>query len=102
MKLKTAEDLDAIDAMYSDPIPLFFQSGYLTIKDFDPEFLCYRLDFPNKEVEQGFARFMAVYYHNGNRNGGFNISHFVEALQIGVCFSSEERGIGEWKVKSES
>ena len=82
-ELKTAEDLDAIDAMYSDPIPLFFQSGYLTIKDFDPEFLCYRLDFPNKEVEQGFARFMAVYYHNGNRNGGFNISHFVEALRNG-------------------
>ncbi len=82
-ELKTAEDLDAIDAMYSDPIPLFFQSGYLTIKDFDPEFLCYRLDFPNKEVEQGFARFMAVYYHNGNRNGGFNIAHFVEALRNG-------------------
>ena len=82
-ELKTAEDLDAIDAMYSDPIPLFFQSGYLTIKDFDPEFLCYRLDFPNKEVEQGFARFMAVYYHNGNRNGGFNIVHFVEALRNG-------------------
>lgn len=80
---KTAEDLDAIDAMYSDPIPLFFQSGYLTIKGFDPEFSTYRLDFPNKEVEQGFARFMTTYYHNGNRNGGFNIALFVEALRNG-------------------
>jgi hypothetical protein len=80
---KTAEDLDAIDAFYSDPIPLFFQSGYLTITGYDPEFMVYRLDFPNKEVEQGFARFMAVYYHSGNRNGGFNIARFVESIRDG-------------------
>ncbi len=80
---KTAEDLDAIDAYYSDPIPLFFQSGYLTITGYDPEFMVYRLDFPNKEVEQGFSRFMAVYYHSGNRNGGFNIARFVESIRNG-------------------
>ena len=80
---KTAEDLDAIDAYHSDPIPLFFQSGYLTITGYDPEFMVYRLDFPNKEVEQGFARFMAVYYHNGNRNGGFAINRFVETIRNG-------------------
>ena len=55
--------------MYSDPIPLFFQSGYLTITGFNPEFSTYLLDFPNREVEQGFVRFMSVYYHGGNRNG---------------------------------
>ena len=80
---KTAEDLDAIDAFYTDPIPLFFQSGYLTITGYDPEFLVYRLDFPNKEVEQGFARFMSVYYHGGNRNGGFNLVRFVETIRNG-------------------
>lgn len=80
---KTAEDLDAIDAFYSDPIPLFFQSGYLTLKDYDPRFGIYQLDFPNNEVEQGFARFMAIYYHNGNRNGGFAVSRFVRALENG-------------------
>lgn len=80
---KNASELDAIDAMYSDPIPLFFQSGYLTIKDYDPRFGCYRLDFPNAEVEQGFAQFMAVYYHGGNRNGGFAINKFVIALEAG-------------------
>ena len=80
---KTAEDLDAIDAYYGDPIPLFFQSGYLTITGYDPEFMVYRLDFPNKEVEQGFSRFMAVYYHSGNRNGGFNIARFVESIRNG-------------------
>ena len=80
---KTASELDAIDAMYSDPIPLFFQSGYLTIKEYDPDFLTYRLDFPNKEVEQGFAQFMSVYYQGRNRGGAFNIVNFVKSVRNG-------------------
>lgn len=80
---KTAEDLGAIDAMYSDPIPLFFQSGYLTIKDYDSRLEAYQLDFPNKEVEQGFARFMSLYYNGGNRQGSFNIFRFVKAVESG-------------------
>lgn len=80
---KTAEDMDAIDAMYSDPIPLFFQGGYLTIKDYDPRFGVYHLDFPNAEVEQGFAKFMAIYYHGGNQSGDFTISKFVLAVENG-------------------
>ena len=79
----TATDLDAIDAMYSNPIPLFFQSGYLTIKKYMPEFSTYRLGFPNREVEQGFAQFMAVYYHGGNRSSVFNIANFVESVRNG-------------------
>ena len=80
---KTAEDLAAIDAMFSDPIPLFFQSGYLTIKDYDSRFGVYQLDFPNAEVEQGFTRFMATYYHGGNRSGVFAINRFVIAIENG-------------------
>jgi len=80
---KSAEDLAAIDAMYSDPIPLFFQSGYLTIKDYDSRLEAYELDFPNKEVEQGFVRFMAVYYNGGNRHGSFNIVRFIKAVEGG-------------------
>ena len=80
---KTAEDLGTIDSMYSDPIPLFFQSGYLTIKDYDSRLEAYQLDFPNKEVEQGFARFMSLYYNGGNRQGSFNIFRFVKAVEGG-------------------
>ena len=80
---QTAEALDAIDTMYDNPIPLFFQSGYLTIKGYDPELTTYRLGFPNTEVEQGFARFMATYYHGGNRKGTFNIVRFIEAVRKG-------------------
>jgi hypothetical protein len=80
---KTAEDLDAIDTMFSDPIPLFFQSGYLTIKDYDARLEAYQLGFPNKEVEQGFSRFMTLYYNGGNRHGSFNIFRFVKAVENG-------------------
>lgn len=46
--------LNGSDIFLSDPIPFFFQSGYLTIKGFDPEFQEYTLGFPNKEVSPGF------------------------------------------------
>ncbi len=36
-----------------DPIPLLFQSGYLTIRDYDQRRGSYRLAVPNGEVEQG-------------------------------------------------
>lgn len=79
----TTTDMDGIDMMYSNPIPLFFQSGYLTIKGYDPEFLVYRLGFPNAEVENGFAQFMTVYYHGGYANGSFSIKSFVDSVRSG-------------------
>ena len=53
--------LSSVDEEYDDPIPVLFQSGYLTIAGYDPE-LGYRLDFPNQEVERGFFRFLVPYY----------------------------------------
>lgn len=35
-------------------LPVIYQSGYLTIKDFDDESGYYTLDFPNKEIQEGF------------------------------------------------
>ena len=52
----TAEVLDSIDVMSSNPIPVIYQSGYLTIKDYDPRFKLYLLGFPNEEVEEGFKK----------------------------------------------
>jgi hypothetical protein len=39
-----------------DPVPVLFQSGYLTIKSYDRDYDAYMLGFPNKEVEQGFLK----------------------------------------------
>ncbi len=75
--------MDSVDMMSSNPIPLLFQSGYLTIKDFDKEFQSYRLGFPNEEVERGFAQFLATYYFAGGMNGSFTINNFVKDVRNG-------------------
>lgn len=45
-----------------NPIPLIYQSGYLTIKDYDRRFKMYRLGFPNDEVRYGFLNFLLPFY----------------------------------------
>lgn len=50
----SAKVLDSIDASSTNPIPVIYQSGYLTIKGYNPRFHLYSLGFPNKEVEEGF------------------------------------------------
>lgn len=39
----------------TDPVPLFYQAGYLTITGYDRRFRQYELAFPNEEVRNGFA-----------------------------------------------
>ena len=38
-----------------NPIPLMFQTGYLTIDSYDEELDGYTLRFPNREVEVAFS-----------------------------------------------
>ena len=45
-----------------DPVPLFYQSGYLTIKDYNLRQRSYRLGFPNNEVKYGFLESLAPSY----------------------------------------
>lgn len=54
----TADLLGSIDSIEANPLPLIYQSGYLTVKDYDEEFQSYHLGFPNQEVERGFTRFL--------------------------------------------
>ena len=44
------------------PLPMLYQSGYFTIKDYDPELNVYRLDFPNEEVRSGMISMLASEY----------------------------------------
>ncbi|MBR1860931.1 MAG: AAA family ATPase, partial [Lachnospiraceae bacterium] len=46
----------------TDPVPLFYQTGYLTIKGYDKEFRSYALGYPNEEVKYGFLKSLAPYY----------------------------------------
>ena len=70
------------DADY--PIPVIYQSGYLTIKKYDSRFKTYTLGFPNEEVEYGFLNFLLPYYTRIPREkGAFNIMRFVQELEAG-------------------
>ena len=67
-----------------NPIPVIYQSGYLTIKDYNKEFRSYTLGFPNEEVKYGFLNFLAPYYTGVPSNENmFNIRHFVNELRSG-------------------
>ena len=68
----------------NNPIPLIYQSGYLTIKDYDREFQNYLLDFPNDEVRYGFMNFLVPFYTPmKNNDQGFYIGKFIQELRTG-------------------
>lgn len=46
----------------TDPIPVLYQSGYLTIKEYNHKLRMYLLGFPNEEVRQGFSESLYRYY----------------------------------------
>ena len=46
----------------NDVVPLLYQSGYITIKDYEPEFDTYVLGIPNEEVRKGLAVSLYEYY----------------------------------------
>ena len=79
-----AETLDGVDSVDSDPIPVIYQSGYLTIKGYDAEFGMYRLGFPNLEVEEGFVKYLLPYYANVSASKTpFEISRFIREIRSG-------------------
>ncbi|WP_296324230.1 ATP-binding protein [Treponema sp. UBA3813] len=64
-------------------LPVIYQSGYLTIKDFDKEKRIYTLDFPNREIEDGFInillkKFVTVPYDDL----GLAIGNLCDALEL--------------------
>ncbi len=80
----TEDILNSIDVASTNPVPVIYQSGYLTIKDYDPEFRTYRLGFPNEEVEDGFFRFLLPFYTSVDRvEAPFHIQKFVEEIRAG-------------------
>ena len=78
------ETLSGVDAADTDAIPVITQSGYLTIKDYDPEFELYTLGYPNKEVEEGFVKFLVPFYTPIlESKSAFQIKNFVREVRTG-------------------
>lgn len=49
------------------PLPMIYQSGYLTVKEYNMRMDTYLLDFPNNEVREGFLSIVASNYFKPRR-----------------------------------
>lgn len=65
--------LSSIDTVFYNPVPLLYQSGYLTIKDYDKASGIYTLGFPNLEVKHGFLAFLLDAYTTARGSGNLLI-----------------------------
>lgn len=60
----SAEQFDAPTEKITNPIPVLYQSGYLTIKEYIREARLYTLAYPNEEVKLGFINSLIPEYVN--------------------------------------
>lgn len=71
----------------TDPIPVLFQSGYLTQKEYAPFTQKFTLGFPNGEVREGFAKSLYKYYmedYVGSQDTLGNAFHDLRQQEISI------------------
>ena len=85
------ESRDKLSDYRSDdpnPVPLLYQSGYLTIKDYDKRFRSYLLGYPNDEVKYGFLDSLIPLMMNASSeakrtDSSLNVQRFVLDVEAG-------------------
>lgn len=65
------------------PITLMYQTGYLTIKGYEPRFNSFYLDYPNEEVKSGFLNSLSQLYAPQLIEGDMSVSKFVRDIERG-------------------
>ncbi len=68
-----AHEFDAPTEKMTTPMPFFYQSGYLTIKDYDADMDTFTLRYPNREVRNGMISALIPYYLEMNTIHAKNI-----------------------------
>ena len=77
-----ASDFDQPTENMQSILPLFYQSGYITIKDYDPIMQFYTLGYPNEEVKVGLMRILIPYYvHTNNVEASHAVGRMYQALR---------------------
>jgi hypothetical protein len=75
---------DIVDYRFGgNPVPLLYQTGYLTIKDYDKKAMEYTLTFPNEEVKYGFLKSLLPEYVPAAAESDFSVRHFLKDLKTG-------------------
>ncbi len=88
----TASAFSEYRAEANNPLPMIYQSGYLTIKAYDKEVCLYTLQFPNDEVRYGFLNFLVPFYTKvTDDETGFHIAKFMRELRANDVDAFMER-----------
>ena len=75
-----------------NPVPLFYQTGYLTIRGYDAEFRSYALGYPNEEVRYGFLKSLAPYYLCAEKTSRpLDVRNFVKDIRKADTDSLRDR-----------
>lgn len=76
----------------SEPVPMLYQTGYLTIKDYEKEFNSYTIGLPNDEVKFGlYKRLLPLYAGFYDDDKKIEIVNFLKALRAGKVDEFMER-----------
>ncbi|MDR1896030.1 MAG: ATP-binding protein, partial [Prevotellaceae bacterium] len=79
-----ANSIDDYRVGAADPVPLLYQTGYLTVKGYKAMFDAYILGFPNEEVKYGFLNeLMPAYMPCIKNSRDFFVMNFIEDLMTG-------------------
>lgn len=73
----SAESFDAPTERLTEITPLLYQSGYITIKGYDPQMQMYSLDIPNNEVRLGLMKSLLPEYVDRATGAGYVTVAFV-------------------------
>ena len=68
------EDFDAPTERMTQLTPLLYQSGYLTIKNYEPDTMLYTLSIPNREIRVGLFRSLLPNYLQENKVGAGKVT----------------------------
>ena len=79
----SVETLTGANYVSPAPITLMYQAGYLTIKDFNPDFFTYNLDYPNEEVKRGFMHSLSQLFAPALIEGELSVYQFVRDIRDG-------------------
>ncbi len=88
-----AEELIDYRTTSKNVIPLLFQSGYLTIKKYNPKFNVYTLGFPNNEVRYAFLNCLISEYTKEaeTKDAAFSLYNFTQLMEEGKIEDVLER-----------
>ncbi|MBD5227513.1 MAG: AAA family ATPase [Bacteroidales bacterium] len=76
--------LESAGLLSPDPVPVLYQAGYLTIKEYHKDLQTYLLEYPNEEVKRGFLDFLLhAYIPEMTSGSGFTIPDFVMDVREG-------------------